>query len=120
MSYDLFRHSLEIYRFSLLFFYKVTTTAAQFTFYNGKLQFTTAEIVSRYTLKYALANYGALGHVPSQVLEILCILQLLRSLHVTVKFRKLPKKNMYYIFLHLAVSVLGNRNMNAVSKRESE
>src|SRR6218665_1461100 len=117
-TYDLFRHSLQIYRFSLLFFYKVTTTAAQFTFYNGKLQFTTAEIVSRYTLKYALANYGTLGHVPSQVLEILCILQLLRSL--TVKFRKLPKKNMYYIFLHLAVSVLGNRNMNAVSKRESE
>src|SRR6218665_2301431 len=32
---------------------------------------------------------------------------------LTVKFRKLPKKNMYYIF---AVSVLGNRNMNAVSK----
>jgi len=61
MSYDLFRHSLKIYRFSLLFFYKVTTTAAQFAFYNGKWQFTTAEIVSRYTLKYALANYGALA-----------------------------------------------------------
>src|SRR6218665_257766 len=35
---------------------------------------------------------------------------------LTVKFRKLPKKNMYYIFVYLAVSVLGNRNMNAVSK----
>src|SRR6218665_1773664 len=35
--------------------YKVTTTTAQFTFYNCKLHFTTAEIVISYTLKYALA-----------------------------------------------------------------
>src|SRR6218665_1354184 len=34
--------------------YKVTTTIAQFTFYNCKLHFTTAEIVISYTLKYAL------------------------------------------------------------------
>jgi len=34
--------------------YKVTTTAAQFTFYNCKLHFTIAEIVISYTLKYAL------------------------------------------------------------------
>src|SRR6218665_1469978 len=31
-----------------------TTTTAQFTFYNCKLHFTTAEIVISYTLKYAL------------------------------------------------------------------
>src|SRR6218665_2970184 len=66
-----------------------------------------------HTLKYALANYGALGHVPSQVLEILCILQLLQ---LNCKISKIAKENMCYIVVHLAVSVLGNRNMNAVSK----
>jgi len=34
--------------------YKVITTTAQFTFYNCKWHFTTAEIVISYTLKYAL------------------------------------------------------------------
>jgi len=34
--------------------YKVTTTTAQFTFYNRKSHFTTGEIVISYTLKYAL------------------------------------------------------------------
>ena len=34
--------------------YKLTTTIAQFTFYNRKLHFTTAEIVISYTLRYAL------------------------------------------------------------------
>jgi len=36
---------------------KVTTTTAQFTFYNCKLHFTTPEIVISYTLKYALIEH---------------------------------------------------------------
>src|SRR6218665_307798 len=36
--------------------YKITTTTAQFTFYDCKLHFTTAEIVISYTLKYAPAS----------------------------------------------------------------
>jgi len=35
---------------------KVTTTTAQFTFYNCKFHFTTAEIVISCTLKYALLD----------------------------------------------------------------
>ena len=51
------RHSLEISPFQPCFdphTYKVTTTTAQFTFYNCKLHFITAEIVISFTLKYAL------------------------------------------------------------------
>jgi len=54
---NFFRHSLKMFRFSPLFStYKVTTTTAQFTFYNCKWHLTTAEIVISYTLKYALTG----------------------------------------------------------------
>ena len=36
---------------------KVTTTTAQLTFLNCKFDFTNAEIVISYTLKYALLDY---------------------------------------------------------------
>ena len=50
-------HSLENFSFHPFFdshTYKITTTTAQFTFYNCKLHFTIAEIVISYMLKYAL------------------------------------------------------------------
>src|SRR6218665_66014 len=88
-SYDLF----SSFSRNLLFFtpvflqsYNYSCTIhllqRQMTVYNCR-------IVSHYTLKYALANYGALGHVPAQVLEILCILKLLQ---LNCKISKITKE----------------------------
>ena len=87
MSYDLF----SSFPRNLSFFTPVFLQSYNYscTIHLLQQQMTTAEIVSRYTLKYALANYGALGHVPSQGLEILCILQLLQ---LNCKISKITKE----------------------------
>jgi len=60
ISYDLFYSFPRNLSFFTPVFnphtYKVTTTTAQFTFYNCKWHLTTAEIVISYTLKYALLS----------------------------------------------------------------
>src|SRR6218665_3179106 len=66
-----------------------------------------------------VVTYGALGHVPPRVSEILCFLYSAAAASLTVKTGKLPKKNIYYIFVYVPRNTLKqSQNTKEIQGRE--